>query len=102
MASSLVSNKGLYIEEYKVQNITASANGGVQGNFTAPASAGYTPICVVGFESTAWETPFSKCILTPNNGMVYYALRNTTSSSKTVTLTFKILYISNGLSFTAS
>lgn len=100
MASSTIANKGLCIKEHTL-SVTATANGGVQGSFFAPTVAGYTPICAVGFESTAWETPFSKCILTPSNGTVYYAIRNTTSSAKTVTLTFKVLYVSNGLSFNA-
>lgn len=93
--------RGFYIKEHTA-SVTASANNGYQSSFTADALSGYKPIAVVGFESSKWELPFSKCILTPSDGKVFYAVRNTTSSSQTATLTFKVLYISTDFIFNAS
>lgn len=93
-----INNYGFLIKE-KTASATATAGGGYQGSFSCDAVSGYRPIAVVGFESNKWEMPFSKCILTPSDGKVYWAVRNTTSSQQSVSLTFKIMYISTNFKF---
>ena len=91
---SIINSKfALKVVEKTVTSVLISAGNGRQGDFTVSAISGYNAIGSIGYETSAWETVFSKCILTPSSQQIFWAIRNTSNSEKTITLTFKILYI---------
>lgn len=90
--TSIIKSKDMVVDTITKANTTVSASGYAEVTIDATKS-GYTPIGVVGINKTGGSSVY--CVPSTfyiDNGTFHMYLRNTSTSSATVTVVVSVLY----------
>lgn len=90
MANGAIKNRS-FIRKTKVDYVTLESLQLVGGTLTCDAVSGYVPFGIVG-QFVSGQCGVTSSSLNPNNGIISYTIKNFSSSSGTVTVSFDILY----------
>lgn len=93
--SELIRGKTIEISASVAANATGTA-----GFTSIPSIAGYKPVCIVGFNNSAWELPIATIYFNNETKNIYWAVSNPSKEARNFTLHVILLYIKDGYFYT--